>query len=262
MALPNKEEWSAWDFPLRVGANRVDGVISLTKFGNNPDIDTTREDVWNTGGVLQYLSSSETMDIVSTSLDDDGSPAGTGAHQISILGLDDNYIPVSEIVILNGTSIVTTIQSYFRINRMLVISVGSNDSNVGDITATASTAGTVQAEISADDGSTTKSQLTVPKGASLFATSLTLGAQQLDEVQMDIQARRQNGPWITVYRAIINSNSFREDFTYPPFIESKSDLRIQGINLGGGGGVSVSSFMQFLLVDNDLVSNRNTFIGF
>lgn len=262
MALPNKEEWSTWDFNLRVAAKRVEGISSHTFYGNNPDIDGVLEDVWGTGGVLQFLSSSETMDIVSTSTDDDGNPEGTGAHRIAIRGLDDNYTPISEIVTLDGTSVVVTTQSYFRVNRMIILSAGSNDTNVGDISATATTAGTIQAEIKADNGVTTKSQLTVPENKRFFITSLSLGTQNNDEVQINIQSRIESGPWIVIYRTNIVSNSYKEQFIYPPSIPSKADLRIQGINLGMGSGVAVSSFMQFLLVDNELVSNKDIFQGF
>ncbi len=262
MALPNKEEWSAWDFNVRVAARRVEGVTSHTFYGNNPDINGTLEDVWGTGGVLQFLSSSETMDIVSTSTDDDGNPEGIGAHQMAIRGVDDNYVPIAEIVTLDGTSVVVTTQSYLRVNRMIILSAGSNDSNAGDITATSTGSGTIQAEIKANNGVTTKSQLTIPVGQRLFVTSLSLGTQNMDEVQINIQSRSEGGPWIVIYRTNIVSNSFIQNFIYPPSLPNKSDLRIQGINTGGGAGVSVSSFMQFLLIDNELVSNRDIFQGF
>ena len=71
MALPNKAPWSEWSFQLRVGANRVNGIYSEYKYAFNPLIVGTIEDVWNEGGVLEYLNSAETMSIVSSDAADD-----------------------------------------------------------------------------------------------------------------------------------------------------------------------------------------------
>jgi len=164
MPYPNKQPWIEWDFPNRVGTGRVSGVVAQTTFGNNLSVGLSMEDVWFSGGTLYFLSSAETIDLVSDSSSDDGSPAGTGAQTISVFGLDGDYNPVQETVIMNGTTPVTTSAAFLRVNRMVVTAVGSNEVNVGTITATASSSATTQAEMGPAYGATSKSQITVPNG--------------------------------------------------------------------------------------------------
>ena len=154
MALPNQSPWDVWDFNLKVAANKMTGVTAENKYALNPSIDTPTEDVWQEGGILSFLSSAETMNVASSSSDDDGDPLGDGARTVTLYGLDNNYLPLKETVVLNGMNNVLTQNAFLRINRMRVTTVGSDGVNAGDITATASTAGTVQATISTGLGST------------------------------------------------------------------------------------------------------------
>jgi hypothetical protein len=162
MALPDKKAWTKWDFNLRAAANNVNGIATETKYALNTSIGATIEDIWQVGGVLEFLSSAETMDISSSSSDDNGNPEGTGAHTINIFGLDSSYNVVNETITLNGTSIVTTTNSFLRINRMRVDSVGSGGVNAGEISAISSSSATNQAQISSESGSSFKSQYTIP----------------------------------------------------------------------------------------------------
>jgi len=117
MDLPNAKTWSEWDFNTRVAGNHVPHIAGVSKYGFNPVIVDTTEDIWNAGGVLSYLSSAETMEIASDDSADDGDPAGNGAQTVAIFGVDDNYKNISEIVTMNGTNDVTTTMSFLRINR-------------------------------------------------------------------------------------------------------------------------------------------------
>jgi len=255
MVLPNSTAWSEWDFPLRVGANRVSGIIPENKNGLNTSIDVVTEDIWFEGGVLSFLTNAETMLIASTSADDDGNPAGTGAHTIQIWGLDENYNPQTEIVVLNGTSNVSTLNSYLRLNRLRVLDVGSSRTNAGDISATASVSGTVQGTIGTGVGSTLKSQFTVPRGYTAYIKNLTVGTANNDQVQLDLQTRTETGAWIIRYRLNIIDRSFYQNYEIPLSVEEKSDIRVQGVKIAGAGTVSVSSNYEMYLIENDLVSN-------
>ena len=67
--------------------------------------------------------------------DEDGGAGGdTGALTIEIFGLDANYNPISEVVILDGLTFVTTTKSYLRIFRGIIRSAGSTGWNIGIIT--------------------------------------------------------------------------------------------------------------------------------
>jgi len=115
-------------------------------------------------------------------------PASTGVSVIHItkaIGSDGTF--AGEFIVLNGTTNVPTVNTYWRINRMHADGVGSgtSESNVGTITATADTDATVTATIFIGIGQTQMAFDTVPRGkigyitnyyASLFMPSKTLSA--------------------------------------------------------------------------------------
>ena len=90
---------------------------------------------------MTHLTTASTLDVVSDSSNDDGSPAGTGAQTILITGLDANRKTQTEILTMDGTTTVTTTKTYLGVNRIVVLSSGSTNSNVGNITVTATTGG-------------------------------------------------------------------------------------------------------------------------
>jgi hypothetical protein len=139
------------DFESKVSAGKIERTGIHNIVGYNGDLDAdVEETVWNVGGDWSSLSSAETMDIVSSSTND--TSAGTGARIIRIIGLDNNKDEITENVILNGTTIVTTTNSFLIIHYMTIITAGSSNTNDGNITATASTASTVQAKIDTGEG--------------------------------------------------------------------------------------------------------------
>ena len=141
------------DFHYDIALGRREGATTWNKWGYNQDVDTaSAETIWSFGGTFVPLSSAETMEVVSTSTDDDA--GGTGATAIVIYGVDSNWEDVIEVVTMDGTTAVTTTNSYFGINRIALYTAGSTNANVGDINITATTAGTNQAQVPAGEGST------------------------------------------------------------------------------------------------------------
>lgn len=256
-ALPNNQPWSDWDFDLRIGANRVPYIAGVSKYGFNSAISDTLEDVWSNGGVLSFLAASETMNIASSSSADDADPAGTGAWTIEIFGVDTNYMSISETVTLNGMSNVLTTNAFLRVNRMRVATVGTGGVNAGIITATASTAATVQAAVPADTGSTFKSQYTVPSGFVAFIRSVNYGALNNDQVQFDLQSRGLGGSWSTRDRVSTVESFIAGAFKVPIKVSPKSDIRVQAIRVAGSGNVQVSSRYAMHLVKEEYVNNNS-----
>jgi len=156
------------DAPGEVSTGRATGSASFNKFGNNPAISTTREDVWSGGGVWVPPTEARLHDLVSTSSND--SASGTGAQSITVFGLVAG-VATSETVTTHatdGTISVPTVNAYTIIYRMLVATAGSVGWNVGAITATAQTDGTVTAHMTATFGQTTMAIYTVPTGLTLL----------------------------------------------------------------------------------------------
>ena len=78
-----------------------------------------------------FPPSADTINIASTSTND--TSAGTGARTILIRGLDANWEPLTETITLTGQAPVTTTNNFYRINKLVVLTVGSLGFNEGDI---------------------------------------------------------------------------------------------------------------------------------
>lgn len=160
-----------WDYKTEVGQGLREGATNWRKYGFNDDIDTTEEEtIWSAGGRIQPLSSPNTLSFVSTSADD--SAAGTGARTIIITGVGPDYVYQTDTITMNGTTPAVTASAWLGVNRLLVSSAGSGQVNAGDITATASTAATVQAHMPANDGTTQQVFYFVPANRTMHFDAL------------------------------------------------------------------------------------------
>lgn len=142
------------DYKYEVALGRRQGHTLWNKFGYNADIDIGTETIWAYGGTYARMTAADTLNVVSSSANDDGSPAGTGAQSVIIYGLDANYAYQTEVVTLNGTGSVTTSSSWTGVNRVAVYLAGSLGYNDGNITVTRTTGGSVQAYVPAQEGTT------------------------------------------------------------------------------------------------------------
>jgi hypothetical protein len=133
------------------------------------NIATGQVPIWAnpTPGPLNYLAANTAHTIVSTSVND--TLAGTGAQVIQIIGVrivGADWVQVSELVNMNGTTSVALANTYIRITRTRVVSSGSVGTNAGSITVTgaATTQGFIQGPVGAVPGSGTsqRSQFTIP----------------------------------------------------------------------------------------------------
>jgi hypothetical protein len=135
------------DYRYEVAMGKRQGRTTWNKFGFNADVDTGgQEIVGSFGGTFNIMTTADTLDVVSSSAND--TSAGTGAQSVLISGIDANFNAITEIVTLNGTTPVTTTNSFLGVNRAVVLASGSGGVNAGTITIddTSGTVGT-QAEL-------------------------------------------------------------------------------------------------------------------
>ena len=156
-------------FELQVARGQITGHSPVNIFGYfaTPATANAYRTAWELGNTTNYVFpvSATTMTLVSTNNADTAT--------ILINGLDSGYNPISESLVLTGTTGVTTVNSYLRINNISV-SVGSPTNPAGTITL--SNGGVTYAQISttniaAGTGSIGTSQMslyTVPAGYTLY----------------------------------------------------------------------------------------------
>lgn len=167
---------------------------SVSKFGENPDIDTgtVPEDVWDVGGLYPFPSSALETTIVSTSADD--TSTGTGARTVTVFGLSDDFSLLQETITLNGTTPITLSDNYYRVYRVKVVTVGSNASNVGDIDVKHGS--TVLARILAGENQTLMAIFTIPNTYHVaYITSVSGQTLKNNAIisTFELQIREDNG---------------------------------------------------------------------
>jgi hypothetical protein len=184
-------------FELQVSRNQILGHITANIFayGTTPATAGLFRTVWENMATTDYVfpSSASTMNLVST-------VAGDTAT-ITITGTDASYNLISENLVLNGTTNVPTVNSYFRINNISV-AVGSATNPTGVITLSVSSTVYAQINTATVNGSTSSigtSQMavyTVPNGYTFYG--YRYGAYS---------SFNGNSANYTTYRALSNSSS-------------------------------------------------------
>lgn len=147
-------------------------ISYVSKFGRSGVLDTAAsDDIWaySASGDLTVLSAADTLNVVSSSIQDDAS--GTGLDACLISGLDNDWNPTSEFVTLDGTAAVTTTGEFRFVWRVTMLKVTATGiTNAGNITLTDTTGGAVQAYVEAGISITQGSHFIVPNGYTALMT--------------------------------------------------------------------------------------------
>lgn len=230
------------DYYLDIARGLINGKKTDIVTGSFTSVIDTLEDIWEGGGLYNFPITAEVLNIVSDNLND--TAAGTGARTVTIQGLDLNYDEISETITLNGTINVPTINSYLRVNRVLVRTAGSQNSNIGNITATQSISSILVAQIDPTNNQTLMAIFTVANGKKAYVQELTIGSEKL--TSMSIRVRNFNEVFRRVQDWALPIQSLSITFKPPKEIFGKSDL--VGSVLQSGGLVSLSACL--VLVDD------------
>ena len=175
-------------FYLAVQQGKVPGYSMVNKFGYNPTIGSgSFETIWETGNNYPWQSSAVTVDVVSDDVNDD--VAGTGARTLRIQGLDGSYNFAEETVDMDGTTTVTTTQTFLRVFRMSVETAGSSGNNEGTITVTYTGGSDVAATISAGNGQTLMAVYTIPAGKTGYIININFSSAKDSEHTFRLMTR-------------------------------------------------------------------------
>jgi hypothetical protein len=223
------------DFALEAAAGHVPGYSTIQKFGRNQVIDTAAiEDIWDAGGIWVAPTTARLHDIASTSASDDGAPAGVGARTIRVAGLTGwGAAQVTEDIIMDGTTNVPTVNAYVIIHRLEVLTKGATSVNVGTITATAQTDGTVTAQIAAGFGQSQMAIYGVPSTQTAFVFRFysnilkTAGTVRVDNLLlMNPEPDAELLNFITKH-TFVNSNTIGN-------VQIQADVTLNGTDVGSG----------------------------
>ena len=221
---------------LELSRKRVPGIEALNIFGINKDIGTAYETLWNGPAAFVYPSSALQMSAASSSASD--------TMPILIQGLDANYEKIDEIITLNGTTPVTTSQSFYRINTVVILA----GNNVGNISLT--NGGVTYAYIAQTHGLTQACAYTVPAGCELFLFRIDLTSGTVSNNQYLTYrnvTRTSTGRELRVAEATwqIGQQSF--DRQVPFRIAEKTDFKFE--IKGSLAGNEASIFVEAVLME-------------
>lgn len=184
----NKDGNISRDFLTEVNQGNVPGFELVHKFGSNPDVGTTTEDVWEQGGLVPWMEFAETLVVASTNVND--VTTGTGAWDVVIKSLDDDFNEIIETIDLLALPL-TTLTPSRRIQTLEVGGVGAyTGSNLGVITLTGSVTGDVHGTIPIGNGRSSQSQFTVPNGKTGYILRVAISMDTGKSVNVNIHNRQ------------------------------------------------------------------------
>jgi len=168
-SVPMNESPYALPPYLQVSRGLVTGTSVVNIYGYQASVGTTFIPVWENAATYTYPPSAIPMVLYSSSASDT-------AVSILISGLDGSYNSKSETLVCTGTSGVTTVGSYFRINT--ITTTGTNNA-VGDITLSNVGKSISYAKILAGNGKSQSTIYTVPNGYTFYLTRVNAYTNQV-----------------------------------------------------------------------------------
>lgn len=164
--------------------------------GHHPSTTNAETEVWDyaaLGGTRTTQLGVDTYTIVSTSGVD--TVAGTVARYVRLVGLGENWEYVTEVIPLSGITPVVGSVNFRRLLYAYVITVGTayntpTKNNTGNISITATLAGTIQGYIPSKQGRTLHSHYTVPANCTAIMLNRSVsGSKTSDAVEIRFHQR-------------------------------------------------------------------------
>jgi hypothetical protein len=178
--------------------------------------------------------------------------ATLGAHAVKIEYLDGAFAQKSEIGILNGTTVIPTVNlDLYRINSWRIIAAGGNNRPTGNLTLRNLADTPVYGYISAQFTRARGGFYTVPAGKTLYITNGSFGfslaaGTKWEYARLYLRANREpatgffTGTLFYNYGEILaNNSSVPFEWHTPQKFTAGTDIRIDGIASAAGVAVSV-----------------------
>jgi hypothetical protein len=226
-------------FELQVARGLIAGHSLVNIFGHQQSIGTTSICVWENPTAYVFPASAVPMTMVSTSA------ADVGVTKL-ISGLDADYKPISESIVLNGTTPVITTNSYLRINNVRTTAGNA----VG--TATFVNGGITYAKILAGLGQTQMAQYTVPAGHTFYLTRVDVFSQLSggsgNYCTYDVRAQLPNGVIYSILQSPFTQRYEARRVVPFPYAEKTS---LQWHANSNSSTAAVGVVIEGILVKND-----------
>lgn len=168
--------------------------------------------------------------------------ATAGGHAVEAFYLDGSYAEKSEIVILNGTTVVPTVNTnLFRINSFRVIAAGANKVPTGNITIRHLSNTPVYSYITAGFNRARNAMYTVPAGKTLHVTDFNSGyattgnankeyARVTTRANVDPSTKfMTDGMFYPFTDTVSQNTTINTQIQCPTMLPGKTDIRVSAI---------------------------------
>lgn len=237
------------DLSLDIPAGNLTGTSSVNKFGRNPNVGTTLEDVWDGGGTYSWPSS-DSITHVRAAVDS----VATQGMTLEVQGLDTNWALVVQPATLDGTDSTTEVAlstPLLRCFRMKNTSASDNDQLVQ---AGPTGFATINAQITINANQTLMGLYTVPAGKTAYVTNVWASDNKSNTngaVDATFWARSEGGVFrVQRTTGLQAGGSSHVQHFFKPYAKytEKTDLRCSAIC--SNNGHEVSSGFDLILVDD------------
>lgn len=246
MAVRNLTPPGSTNFFLNVAAGNIDGHSVVFTPSSNTDVGLTEEDVSDEGSAFSYLTSAQSLEIISSDAND--TSAGTGARTVQIETLDGDHTIVTQTVTLNGTSAVALTGTHLRTRRVLVMTAGSGGVNAGTLTLRVASAGQTMLIAMVGNNRSYSSLYTVPTSKTAYMTRFLITVGKGQDAICKLMFRTEGGVFISGAPLNVYQNDLQRPFpVYLPFA-AKTDIKFTTVSTNTGTDVSVT--YDIILVDD------------
>jgi hypothetical protein len=234
----------AQDYLQAVAEGDITGHVPWTKIGYNDTIGTTEETVWTNSTQYVFPAVAGQMEVVSSDNTQDKA-GGTGALTVRVGYLKSDYSESSVTLTLNGTAAVATGVSHadiWRINSFRVMTTGTNNSPVGNLTLRPAGGGTTYGYIRLGKTRARTAVFTVPLGKTLYVTSIAFSAVGTKYLIFTTHANYDTATGALLQRglyqpfsevALLNS-AYQKDLEMPTMLPATTDLKVSVVAEAAG----------------------------
>jgi hypothetical protein len=240
----NKPRVSSMPYLYDIAEGNVAGHVTWSKIGYNDTIGTSEETMWANSTQYVFPTVAGQMEVVSSDNTQDKA-GGTGALTVRIGYLKSDYSEGSVTLTLNGTTAVPTGITHadiWRINSFRVMTTGTSNGPVGNLTLRIAGGGATHGYIRIGKTRARSAFYTVPLGKTLYVTSIAysaVGTKYLlftNHANYDIATETilQRGLFHPFSEIALLNSSYNKELTTPTKLPATTDLKVSVIAEAAG----------------------------
>jgi len=195
--------------------------------------------VWELSTPYVYIATGGERITVKSNDGQDTMP-GTGARELFVTGLDTNFDFISETIPMAGIIPVSSAYTYERVLSARVTTVGTNGSNVGNITIRDTSDTTTVGYIVVGEGSSRIPVFTVPRLHRATIIRWSFGEVSSAATHIALWAKPFGESWYIARYKVIKNQTESVAFDMPMVFEEKTDIELRALAIGGQGTAQVS----------------------